>query len=142
MTVLLNPKSSGIRHFFCMILVVYLGHGIFHPVCSTRSFIFLQVRFLGEVLSSSIEEPEEKKWLVHLYRSRRRKKKKKAFELTSPVMAAKKRQKRKRLLYRTAVPWRHATVPYYNRVSILVSEAHRLRRSVLLIAYLTLQKMT
>ena len=32
MTGLLSQKSSAIRHSFCKILVVHLGHGIFHPV--------------------------------------------------------------------------------------------------------------
>ena len=45
-----------------MILVVYLliGHGIFHPVCS--SFIFPQIRFWERlVLSSQIEQTSEKR---------------------------------------------------------------------------------
>ena len=29
---ILNPKSSEMHHFFCMILVVHLGHGMFHSV--------------------------------------------------------------------------------------------------------------
>ena len=41
-----------------MILVAYLGHGIFHPVYS--SFILLQIVLSGEVLSSEIEEPQKK----------------------------------------------------------------------------------
>ena len=28
---ILSPKSSEVAHFFCLIIVVYLGHGIFHP---------------------------------------------------------------------------------------------------------------
>ena len=49
---LINPKSSGKGHFFCMIIVEYLGHGIFHPVSGC---IILQIASL-ECLSSYIEE--------------------------------------------------------------------------------------
>ena len=38
----LNPNSSEISPLFCLVLVVHLGHGSFHPV---GSFIFLQARF-------------------------------------------------------------------------------------------------
>ena len=38
-----------------MTLVVYLGHGIFHTVYGSI-FIFLQISFWREVLSSQIEE--------------------------------------------------------------------------------------
>ena len=38
-----------------MILVVYLGHGIFHPVCSNFIFHPGSNQFLGEVLNSQIE---------------------------------------------------------------------------------------
>ena len=38
MTGLLIPKNVGIRPFFSMILVVYLGHGIFHPVVALLFF--------------------------------------------------------------------------------------------------------
>ena len=43
---------------FCMILVLYPGHGSFHPV--TQQFIFLRIRFSGEVLSSQTDEPHRK----------------------------------------------------------------------------------
>ena len=43
MTGLLLLKIVG--HIFCMILVVYLGHGIFHTV---SSFNFLQIIFWGQ----------------------------------------------------------------------------------------------
>ena len=39
-------------HFFRTILLGYLGHGIFHPV----AIYFSPKQFLGEVLSSQIEE--------------------------------------------------------------------------------------
>ena len=69
MTGLLNPKPSKNRHLFCMILVVYLSHEVFHLVWQ---FIFFLNQFLGEFLSSQIEEYIRKtQWLVHLYRSRR-----------------------------------------------------------------------
>ena len=51
-----------------MVLVVYLGHGIFHPV--QRLYFSPKTQFLGEVLSSQIGENREKK-VVHLYRSAR-----------------------------------------------------------------------
>ena len=48
MTELLNPKSSEIDHFFFgMILLGYLGHGIFHPVVAILFFSTNQ--FSGEV---------------------------------------------------------------------------------------------
>ena len=47
MTELLNAKSSEIGHFFRLALVVYLGHGILHPVAVFN--LFLQINFLGEV---------------------------------------------------------------------------------------------
>ena len=41
---LLNPKSSEIRHFlWCLILVVYLGHGIFHPLVAAVLVFFKSV---------------------------------------------------------------------------------------------------
>ena len=40
-----------------MILVVYLGHGSFHPVA--LSFFSSSISFWGEVLSSQIEEPQK-----------------------------------------------------------------------------------
>ena len=54
MTVLLNPKLSEIGHFFCMLLllVAYLGHGIFHTV---TALFFSESVCLGEALSSQIE---------------------------------------------------------------------------------------
>ena len=59
----LNPKSSEIAHlFFCVILVVYLGHGNFHP--GSKQFFFLvQISFL---VRGSI-----RKKVVHLYGSTR-----------------------------------------------------------------------
>lgn len=45
MTGLLDLKSLETGHFFhCIIIVVHLGHGIIHPVCS---FFFSQNWFLG-----------------------------------------------------------------------------------------------
>ena len=41
-----------------MILVVYLGHGIFHPV-EYHFFVFSSIQCLEEVLSSQIEEPQK-----------------------------------------------------------------------------------
>ena len=57
-----NPESSEIRPFFCLILVVYPGHGMFHEVeLLSSSFIFLQISFcLREVSSSRTEEPQKK----------------------------------------------------------------------------------
>ena len=50
-----------IGHFFCVILVVYPGRGIFHPryhTCSSfRSFSPKSV-FWGEVLRSQFKEPD------------------------------------------------------------------------------------
>ena len=57
MTGLFNPKSSETGNFFCMILVAYLGHGIFHPV---PVLFFSANQFWGEVLSSQIDEPQKK----------------------------------------------------------------------------------
>ena len=45
----LNPKSSEIDRFFRMILVVYLGHWMFHPVAAV--LFFCKSFSLGEVLS-------------------------------------------------------------------------------------------
>ena len=42
-----------------MILVVYLSHGIFRPVAVL--FFLPKKQFLGEVLSSEIEEPQKKR---------------------------------------------------------------------------------
>ena len=50
-----------------ILVVVYLGHQIFHPAAV---FVFLKISFLGEVLSSQIEEASEKQ-VVHLCRSSR-----------------------------------------------------------------------
>ena len=47
-----------------MILAVYLGHKIFHPV----AVLFFSKSVMGEVLSSQIEEYLRQK-VVHLYRS-------------------------------------------------------------------------
>ena len=41
---LLDPNPSEKRHFSCMTLVVYLGHGIFHPV-RVRSSILVEIIF-------------------------------------------------------------------------------------------------
>ena len=58
MTGLLYPKSPeiSILFFFCVTLVVYLGHGGFHPVGIHLS----PNQFLGAVLTSKIEEPQKK----------------------------------------------------------------------------------
>ena len=63
---LLNPKSTEIGDFVFMVLVVYLGHGVFHPVGVL--FLLLQIVLGGRdhVLSSQFEEPPKKK-VVHLY---------------------------------------------------------------------------
>ena len=46
MTGLLNPKSSETPHLLsCMTLVMYLGHGIIHPVAV--SFLFKPVFGIG-----------------------------------------------------------------------------------------------
>ena len=42
-----------------MILVVYIGHGIVHPV---EAIYFSSKKFSGEVLRTQIEEAPEKKW--------------------------------------------------------------------------------
>ena len=61
MTVVLNPKIVGNRSFFfCMILVVYLGHGIFDM--TTVSF-FQQISFWKGRVSSSTRRN------LHLHRS-------------------------------------------------------------------------
>ena len=46
-----------------MILVVYLGHGMVHPVLAVLLFsiFFFFFFFLGDVLSSRIEEPSREK---------------------------------------------------------------------------------
>ena len=49
-----------------MIVVVYLDHGIFHPVAV---LFFSKKQFLGEVLSFQIEEPQNE--VVNLYRTTR-----------------------------------------------------------------------
>ena len=55
-------------NFCVMILVVHLGHGIFHPVQS--GFTFLQILFSGEVFRSHIEVPtSEKKWCTSIVAS-------------------------------------------------------------------------
>ena len=52
MSGLLNPKNvGGVPFLFGMILVVYLGHGGFHPI----AVIFFYNSVLGEVLSCEIE---------------------------------------------------------------------------------------
>ena len=49
MTGLLNPKSSEITpFFFCVMLIVYLGHRIFHP---GQQFIFSPRSVLGRGLT-------------------------------------------------------------------------------------------
>ena len=51
-----DPKSSEIGHFFRTILVLCLGHGIFHPICVAVLFFSRSaVALLREVLSSQIE---------------------------------------------------------------------------------------
>ena len=54
-----QPKIVGkyAPLIFFMILVVYLGHGSFHPVA--LSFFSSSISFWGEVLSSQIEEPQK-----------------------------------------------------------------------------------
>ena len=62
-----NRQKSSI-FFRMMILDMYLGHWIFRP------FVFLFRffnRFLGEILSSHVDSPQRKQWLVYLYRSAR-----------------------------------------------------------------------
>ena len=67
MTGLLNPDRRKWVPPFYMILVVYLGHGIFHPV---QQFYFLPTKVLRLVLSSQMERILERK-AVHFYRSTR-----------------------------------------------------------------------
>ena len=50
--------SSEIDNFFNMIFVLYLCHRIFHPVTT----LFFPNQFLGEFLSSPIEEFSERTW--------------------------------------------------------------------------------
>ena len=57
MTVLLNPKMSEIDHWFLQALFEYLNHGL---VFIRQRFIFFQISFWGEVVSSQIEETSEK----------------------------------------------------------------------------------
>ena len=45
MTGLLRPKSSEMGNFFCMIIVVYLGRGIFHPVLHSSYTFHLKAVF-------------------------------------------------------------------------------------------------
>ena len=59
MTELLNLLilSSEIGHFFCMIFVVYLGHGNFRQV---SGFIFIRISFWeDDVLSSQMDESQK-----------------------------------------------------------------------------------
>ena len=56
MTGLLKPKSSKkLAIFFFEILVLYLGHRVFHPAIITV-LIFLQNQFSGEVFITSQTE--------------------------------------------------------------------------------------
>ena len=63
MTGLLNPKSSEIGHLFCMSFMVYLGHGILHPV-TVLNFLQISICGLRKVLrnasSSEIDNPQGK----------------------------------------------------------------------------------
>ena len=62
-TALLNPQSSEFQSCVGVFFVVYLSHGI----CSSGIiFVFLSIS-LGEVETSSSEEPQKK--VAHLYRS-------------------------------------------------------------------------
>ena len=49
MTARLTPNRRKLIIFFCIIIVVYLGHENLHPVAVLS---FVQVGFKGEVLSS------------------------------------------------------------------------------------------
>ena len=62
----LDPKSSDTGHLFWEVLVMYRGHGIFHPGV-VAVLLFSRAVFRREVLSSHIEEPQKKK-VVPLYR--------------------------------------------------------------------------
>ena len=53
---------SETGHFSFMISVVYLGHGIVHPV----AVLVFSNLILGEVLSSQVEEPSEKTWCTSI----------------------------------------------------------------------------
>lgn len=56
MTEPINQKSE-IGHFiFCVIIVVYLGHGVLHPAAT----LFSRNQFLEEVLRSEFEEHQKK----------------------------------------------------------------------------------
>ena len=59
---LTNPNSSEIiQHFSCMILLVYLGHGILHPVYRS-SFIFSLESALWRGLKLPNPGTSENKW--------------------------------------------------------------------------------
>ena len=51
--------------YFCMILVVYLGHGIFHPG-TWRFFFLLPSQFCGEVVTFPDRGTPEKKWCASI----------------------------------------------------------------------------
>ena len=59
MTGLLKPKSSEIDHLFCVVLVVYLGFGVFHPRYKAGLF-FSIVSFWERSLAPKIEESHKK----------------------------------------------------------------------------------
>ena len=64
MTGFLNPKIVGNTHrLFLRILVVYLGHGVFHPVAVL--FFSTSVFRIGLKLPK-LRKPQ-KKGVVHLY---------------------------------------------------------------------------
>ena len=66
---LLNPKPSEIGHFgfahddFRCLPIYMIGHGAVHPAAVS---IFLRISFLGEVLSSQIEEPPKQNWWISI----------------------------------------------------------------------------
>ena len=69
MTGPLNPKSSEIEQFFCMILVVYLYHRIFYPVVAV--FFYQTGSWVKKGISSASKVRNYRKKVLHLYRSTR-----------------------------------------------------------------------
>ena len=63
---LLYPKPSNMDVYFCMILVVYLRHGIFHPMVAVV-FIFSPNQFFGRGLELSKLRNNLRKKVVHRY---------------------------------------------------------------------------
>ena len=60
----LNSKSLEIGHFFFMILVVYLGHGVFYP----GAVLFFSRSVFALERSWALKLRNLRKYVVHLYR--------------------------------------------------------------------------